>query len=114
MIPNYNIKVQWTTGKYDGMLSGYVKHNNKLHFAECVDETHFTRDRMFPVYELSLIERVLAWIRYFKWEYTVSTRWAWQLYCKLWNRNLSKKHAKQLMRKQNFIDTHKIVGYFVK
>ncbi len=117
MIPKHKVDLFWVTNKYDGMLSGYVHHHNKLHYATCVDETHFTRDRMFALYELSIIERIGVWIRYFKWQHTVHNRVLWSIYITKyrWTNKVfgsTPQYEKIKKFRATFEKNHKIVGYY--
>jgi hypothetical protein len=58
LLTTYECEIVWVTNKYDGMLSGYLRKNGKLHYFDNVEETDFARRRMFAVYELSWLERL--------------------------------------------------------
>lgn len=108
--------ISWITNKYDGMLSGYCRYKNKLHYVTMVEETDYQRRRMYAIYELSSWERVAAYYQHAKWLFMLQTRWAWNLYCK-WHA-FKRKRGWQLSstdisaKRTKFEQTHNIVGYF--
>lgn len=77
--------VEWVTGKYDGMLSGYCRYKNRLHYFDCIEETDIERHRMFAVYYLTRWQRMCAWYLHMIWIWSYGSKllrkfiwWDWR------------------------------------
>lgn len=112
LLKPYQYEVVWVTDKYDGMLSGYVRFDNKLHYCGLVEETEFTSRRMFAVYELSLWERLMVWRRYHWWHLVVTSPTLWKYHWWLVGLKRRKSVDETQAIRTKFIDTHTVVGYF--
>lgn len=108
----YDYEIVWVTNKYDGMLSGYVRFNEKLHYFNLIEETEFSRRRMFAVYELSAFERLNAWRRYHWWHAVIANSLLWKYHW--WFDGMkNRRSAEELEQAKNkFKDEHVVVGYF--
>lgn len=111
------INIFWETDRYDGMLTGYGIYNNKIVFVKCIDETFFERDRMFAVYQLSLLERIMMCFNKRMWSIVSTSRFIWAGYMFIYRlkNNLGlHKSVKQILDKNDkFTNSHKILGYYV-
>jgi len=118
MIEKHEREIVWVTSKYDGMLAGYCRYNGKLHLFEHVEETEFERNRMFAVFELSLLERTKVWMRYHVWHTILYNRVLWNLHTYKWRMSIKwrlfrKSHIETYGERIAKLEkTHKIVGYF--
>lgn len=108
----YQYEIVWVTNKYDGMLSGYVRVDNKIHYCDVVEETEFTSNRMFAVYELSFWERLKVWRRYHWWHLVIANSTLWKYHW--WFAGLKRHRTTEEIQaiRNKFIDTHTVVGYF--
>lgn len=112
MLKPYQYQVVWVTNRYDGMLSGYVRHDNELHYFDMTEETDFKRNRVFAVYKLSKWEQFNAWRKYHWWHTALANRVYWKIYWKIqgFKRRLSPNEHWTAV--DQFRQTHKVVGYF--
>lgn len=112
LLKSYEYEIVWVTNRYDGMLAGYLRKNGKLHYFDNVEETDFTRRRMFAVYELTWLERLNVWRRYHWWHIALASKPIWKWYW--WIRRFRKQPSVQSHRKAKevFECEHAIVGYF--
>jgi hypothetical protein len=109
IIEKYKREIVWVTSKCDGMLAGYCRYEGKLHLFEHVEETEFTQNRMFAVFELSLLERLRVWWRYHVWYTVLYNRVLWNMH----NIKIFKpRYETYDQRLTRLKKTHKIVGYF--
>lgn len=112
----YNIEdwvhVVWTTDKYDGMLSGYCKLNHELYYVEWVEETTFTKDRMYALYKLNSWDKIFAYFQHYTFTFLVNHRISSLRYKtrELWH---GKKWYQVLREKRDaWCKRHEIIGYF--
>lgn len=108
----YDYEVVWVTNKYDGMLSGYVRYNKQLHYFDLIEETEFSRRRMFAVYKLSISERISVWRKYHWWHAVVANAVLWKYHW--WFNGLKRNQSPDALRqtKAKFRDSHDVVGFF--
>lgn len=112
ILKTYEYEIVWVTGRYDGMLSGYLRKDGKLHYFDSIEETDFKRRRMFEVYELSWLERLNVWREYHWWHTAVTVKPLWNFYW--WIRRFKQRGTveQHWEAKDKFRRTHKVVGYF--
>lgn len=73
-------QVEWETNNYDGMISGYIRYKNRLHYADCIEETPYEHVRVFAVYHLSTWHRMFAWFDHLKWYAAFGNKWLWKFH----------------------------------
>lgn len=116
MIPKREYKVLWHTNYWDGMLAGYCEYKGNICYFNNVDETTFTHNRMFAVYQLSLYEKTLALFHHYKWNITLYNRTLWDLHMKMrkWKQKFTKTKTSEhyVNETEKFHNSHKILGYF--
>lgn len=67
---NYNgdsVTILWSTGYYDGPLSGYCRQNNMVYQFITVEEKDYARTRLYGMKKISLYEYCLALLRRSLW-----------------------------------------------
>lgn len=112
MLKTYQYQVVWVTNRYDGMLSGYVRCDNELHYFDMVEETDFKRNRMFAVYKLSKWEQFNVWRKYHWWHTALANKVYWNVYWKIQRLKRRKSPEEHRADVDRFNQTHKVVGYF--
>lgn len=58
------IEWKWITSYYDGPIAGYCRYNKKLHAYQQTDEKDFSRERLYAVYKLNIIEKCCIYFEY--------------------------------------------------
>lgn len=119
-IKEREIHIFWETNRYDGMLSGYGIYKNKLVYIDCEYETFFKRTRIFGVYELSILEKLLVLFRRAEWIIVMSNKLFWNIHMKMFhfkcfldrNKSIDEHVKKSLKKKDDFKNSHKLLGYY--
>lgn len=119
-IYDYSVSVSWTTSYYDGPLTGYCRHNHRLYHFDLVEEADISGDRMYAIYELSLLERFKAYLSHFYWTTTMMIRPLYNFYMfryrlrqRYENWRYKGEYYKIIHKKRDeWKAKHKIVGFF--
>ena len=104
ILNNWEYKISWVTGRYDGPLSGYVQYNNRLCEFNIVEETECERRRLYAIYKLSMLEAVVSWVRYHKWHFIVGNKIGWKVWMYF--------HSKFPTKYKPTLETRTPIGYF--
>ena len=107
MFNKHQYHIVWETNRYDGMLSGFCSITGKLYAFNCVEETDFTRKRLYAVYKIPLHSRVLTWYKYHTWNLKLAIPVLWNI-SRWWHR---KTHKYRNHSPETYSDSD-IIGYF--
>ena len=115
--PRMNMRIMWSTGYWDGPLSGYCTQNvgNDTFFFDCVEELPYSPGtRMYAVYELSTWEQVKACLSHAKWTAVVHSKILWCLYLCKWKHSLALSYDAMQKKREKWKAKHKLIGYFTR
>jgi hypothetical protein len=94
LIQPYEYRVVWITSKYDGMLSGYCYYDRNLCYFDMVEETPMQRKRLFAIYKLSVLKRLMVWKRYHMWHFSLAHNVVFNIRTWFWRRRIKKASLK--------------------